>query len=86
MIFLSSSPAFEFLPCLGNTGIVSAGLRGKDLAFEYQLGSHLTGWRVLLDLAFHSSSTHVGTQVLTVLQRKAKVWYIALRKLATCWP
>lgn len=85
MIFLSSSPAFEFLRALAIQESFQR-LRGKDLAFEYQLGSHLTDWRVLLDLAFHSSSTHVGTEVLTVLQRKAKVWYIALRKLATSWP
>lgn len=54
-------------------GIFLAGLVGKDLGSEHELGSngHV---RVLLDLALCASSARAGIEVPTFHQRKAKFW------------
>lgn len=43
------------------------------MAFVHQFGSDLTDSRILFDLTLHSSDTHVGLAVPTLLQREAKI-------------
>lgn len=80
MIFLRNSPAFEFLFALIIQECFQLSNKVKDSAFAHQLGSSLTDWRILFDVALRSSNTHMEIEVPTFLQRKAQIWCMALRK------